>query len=186
MKTVEKSHQSVVSELSPQRGECVRQCSVETDPGEAGNTTMSVHRTSLLRQTQERRSAAPTVVSAVLVMSLFSFAVVEGFINHFSGSKPHPAPLCATSTATSNDVDVVGEGRRGDARGAALRLVDVAVSRGGSTLLSNIDWRVEPKSKWGLVVRFKCKQVCRVRCFFPLMLIYFVWLAAKKGCQWMR
>eukprot|EP00536_Pseudo-nitzschia_multiseries_P013219 jgi/Psemu1/261223/estExt_Genewise1Plus.C_5480026 len=35
--------------------------------------------------------------------------------------------------------------------GAALRLVDVAVSRGGKTMLSSIDWRVEPKSKWGLV-----------------------------------
>lgn len=68
---------------------------------------------------------------------------------------PKTQELCATTTTGNNneDVDVVGEGRRGDARGAALRLVDVAVSRGGTTLLRNIDWRVEPKSKWGLVVR---------------------------------
>jgi len=64
----------------------------------------------------------------------------------------HGSASAASTTATSDvDVDVVGEGRRGDSKGAALRLVDVAVSRGGNTLLSNIDWRVEPKSKWGLV-----------------------------------
>ena len=56
------------------------------------------------------------------------------------------------STEVDEDIDVVGEGRRGDAMGAALRLVDVAVSRGGKTLLSNIDLRVEPKSKWAIVV----------------------------------
>lgn len=40
---------------------------------------------------------------------------------------------------------------RGDARGAALLLDDVAVSRGSSQILQNVDWRVEPTSKWGLV-----------------------------------
>ena len=98
---------------------------------------------------QRRRVAAISFV--VLVLALF--AVVEGFVSRHpnSNQRRSPAHLCATATET-NDVDVVGEGRRGDAKGAALRLVDVAVSRGGSTLLSNIDWRVEPKSKWGLVV----------------------------------
>ena len=64
--------------------------------------------------------------------------------------------LNAAETAIDAEVDVVGEGRRGDAKGAALRLVDVAVSRGGSTLLRSIDWRIEPKSKWALVVSVKC------------------------------
>ncbi len=106
---------------------------------------------SLRRQKQTRRHFAALFVSTVLVLALFA-AIVEGFVIH--QPKKHQA-LCATTTASDNDVDVVGEGRRGDAKGAALRLVDVAVSRGGSTLLSNIDWRVEPKSKWGLVVRRK-------------------------------
>ena len=86
---------------------------------------------------------------ATMALVLFAAVVVEGFVIHQPTN--HPSLLCATATASDNDVDVVGEGRRGDAKGAALRLVDVAVSRGGSTLLSNIDWRVEPKSKWGLV-----------------------------------
>ena len=40
---------------------------------------------------------------------------------------------------------------RGDARGAALRLEEVSVSRGSSQILSDLNWRIEPKSKWALV-----------------------------------
>lgn len=108
-----------------------------------------------------RRTRQGTRVTAILfaVLALALSPVVEGFIagsprSCGGSSRQPPAHLYNTATDTSNnDVDVVGEGRRGDAKGAAMRLVDVAVSRGGSTLLSNIDWRVEPKSKWGLVVR---------------------------------
>lgn len=90
---------------------------------------------------------------------LFSAIDVQAFIiihphnaNHHRNSRTVLYDTAVESPAIKEDVDVVGEGRRGDAKGAALRLVDVAVSRGGTTLLSNIDWRVEPKSKWGLVV----------------------------------
>ena len=96
---------------------------------------------------QKRRPVSTIFFLVVLVAALLA-VIVEGFVA--VSRKPSHHALC--STATSDDVDVVGEGRRGDAKGAALRLVDVAVSRGGSTLLSSIDWRVEPKSKWGLVV----------------------------------
>jgi ATP-binding cassette subfamily F protein 3 len=40
---------------------------------------------------------------------------------------------------------------RGDARGAALRLENVAVTRGTAQILKDINFRVEPKSKWALV-----------------------------------
>ncbi len=98
-------------------------------------------------QRQKRRAASTIFFSVFLLLSLFA-VIVEGFV--VVSRDPSHHVLCASSS--DEDVDVVGEGRRGDAKGAALRLVDVAVSRGGSTLLSNIDWRVEPKSKWGLVV----------------------------------
>ena len=99
----------------------------------------------------------PTIFS-LAVLAIIA-AVVDGFATRSSvvpriggnGNRRRTEESTTLREAT-NDVDVVGEGRRGDAKGAALRLVDVAVSRGGSTLLSNIDWRVEPKSKWGLVV----------------------------------
>eukprot|EP00592_Proboscia_alata_P006477 CAMPEP_0194357088 /NCGR_PEP_ID=MMETSP0174-20130528/4621_1 /TAXON_ID=216777 /ORGANISM="Proboscia alata, Strain PI-D3" /LENGTH=632 /DNA_ID=CAMNT_0039126963 /DNA_START=63 /DNA_END=1961 /DNA_ORIENTATION=+ len=39
----------------------------------------------------------------------------------------------------------------GDTKGAALRLSDVAISRGASPLLSSIDWSVQPKERWGIV-----------------------------------
>lgn len=40
---------------------------------------------------------------------------------------------------------------RGDARGAALLLEGVTVYRGPAEILRNIDWRVEPRTKWALV-----------------------------------
>jgi ABC-type cobalamin/Fe3+-siderophores transport system ATPase subunit len=51
------------------------------------------------------------------------------------------------ATASSSD-DMLS---RGDARGAALRLENVAVSRGSAQILKDINFRVEPKSKWALV-----------------------------------
>jgi ATPase subunit of ABC transporter with duplicated ATPase domains len=41
--------------------------------------------------------------------------------------------------------------RRGDTRGAALLVENVAISRGASQILTSINWRIEPKAKWGLV-----------------------------------
>jgi len=103
-----------------------------------------------------RRRCSPTTLFGILLASAL-FALVDGFVPRSvdqslrrSRGNCNPGALAAAA-ADDDDDDVVGEGRRGDAKGAALRLVDVAVSRGGSTLLSNIDWRVEPKSKWGLV-----------------------------------
>ena len=39
----------------------------------------------------------------------------------------------------------------GDTKGAALRLSDVAISRGASPLLKNIEWSVQPNERWGIV-----------------------------------
>jgi ATP-binding cassette subfamily F protein 3 len=39
----------------------------------------------------------------------------------------------------------------GDTRGAALRLQDVAISRGDTPLLNNIQWAVQAKERWGIV-----------------------------------
>mmetsp|Transcript_9790 Transcript_9790/g.15036 ORF Transcript_9790/g.15036 Transcript_9790/m.15036 type:complete len:735 (+) Transcript_9790:139-2343(+) len=41
--------------------------------------------------------------------------------------------------------------KRGDTRGAALLVENLAVSRGPAQILSDINFRVEPKSKWGVV-----------------------------------
>jgi len=109
------------------------------------------------RHSNRRQQLVPTTF--VWIVLVYCLAAVKAFVSH--QRQPRRATQCFTSTrigstispssSSIDDVDVVGEGRRGDAKGAALRLVDVAVSRGGSTLLNNIDWRVEPKSKWGLV-----------------------------------
>ena len=38
----------------------------------------------------------------------------------------------------------------GDTKGAALRLSDVAISRGATPLLKNIEWSVQPNERWGI------------------------------------
>ena len=45
----------------------------------------------------------------------------------------------------------------GDTKGAALRLTDVAISRGASPLLKDIEWSVQPKERWGIGT---CMYVC--------------------------
>ena len=39
----------------------------------------------------------------------------------------------------------------GDTRGAALRLENVAISRGATPLLNNINWSIQPNERWGIV-----------------------------------
>lgn len=39
----------------------------------------------------------------------------------------------------------------GDTKGAALRLEGVAISRGATPLLQNINWSVQPNERWGIV-----------------------------------
>lgn len=39
----------------------------------------------------------------------------------------------------------------GDTKGAALRLDGVAISRGASPLLKNINWSIQPNERWGIV-----------------------------------
>jgi len=118
---------------------------------------MNAIRIANIRRVPKRRRLS----TILLVLVIVFFAAVEAFVSF----QPRPQRCSATSSTASSvdDVDVVGEGRRGDAKGAALRLVDVAVSRGGSTLLSNIDWRVEPKSKWGLVGANGCGKSTLLR-----------------------
>lgn len=58
--------------------------------------------------------------------------------------------LVATK-ATATAVAVEDKLSRGDARGAALMVEDVSIARGSAQILTGIDWRVEPKSKWAIV-----------------------------------
>lgn len=41
--------------------------------------------------------------------------------------------------------------KRGDARGAALVVEDASVYRGPAPILTDINWRVEPKAKWAIL-----------------------------------
>ena len=59
----------------------------------------------------------------------------------------------STSTAAVSTVSSSSSSsnNRGDARGAALLLQNVNVFRGPTQILRNIDWRIEPGTKWAIV-----------------------------------
>ncbi|KAG7336663.1 ABC transporter, ATP-binding protein [Nitzschia inconspicua] len=74
-----------------------------------------------------------------------------------AGSTANTVTSTLTSTVTTTTTayaanSIIDDGlSRGDARGAAIRLEGVSISRGNSQILKDIDWRIEPKAKWGLI-----------------------------------
>ena len=68
-------------------------------------------------------------------------------------SRRVPQPLFAGATleAPPTDVEEAYGTVVGDTKGAELRLDGVAISRGSSPLLKNIDWSVNPGERWGIV-----------------------------------
>ena len=66
---------------------------------------------------------------------------------------PQPQPLFAGATleAPPTDLEEAYGTVVGDTKGAELRLDSVAISRGSSPLLRQIDWSVNPGERWGIV-----------------------------------
>jgi ATP-binding cassette, subfamily F, member 3 len=64
-------------------------------------------------------------------------------------TSPRPAPKQRTTNAVLQAEPL--RRQEGDTRGAALLLEDVTVFRGPAPILQDLTWRVEPKTKWGLV-----------------------------------
>ena len=69
----------------------------------------------------------------------------------------------------------------GDTKGAALRLDNVAISRGASSLLKNIDWSVQPNERWYVKKYATCVQLgyeqleCHTYCMiFVLKQLFYV------------
>ena len=56
-----------------------------------------------------------------------------------------------TSTAQPSPETTRDVLSRGDARGAAVLLEGVSIMRGSAQILEDIDWRVEPRSKWAVI-----------------------------------
>eukprot|EP00588_Corethron_pennatum_P004368 CAMPEP_0194286906 /NCGR_PEP_ID=MMETSP0169-20130528/33571_1 /TAXON_ID=218684 /ORGANISM="Corethron pennatum, Strain L29A3" /LENGTH=761 /DNA_ID=CAMNT_0039033451 /DNA_START=89 /DNA_END=2374 /DNA_ORIENTATION=- len=69
---------------------------------------------------------------------------------------PHATPLHMVSSVADRKVVPVSIDEPtgttiGDTRGATLLLEDVAISRGATPLLTNVEFRVEPGARWGIV-----------------------------------
>ena len=70
-------------------------------------------------------------------------------------SKPNGCSALASSTTTMDspptDTEETFGTVVGDTKGAALRLDGVAIYRGASPLLREINWSVQPNERWGIV-----------------------------------
>jgi len=97
-------------------------------------------------QSQHRLQFSPT--SRTQPHSVFRILATTAATYSTSEEAPPPA-------ASSPKTDQFGP-NRGDANGAALLLEQVNVYRGSDRILDSIDWRVEPRSKWGLVGQNGC------------------------------
>lgn len=78
----------------------------------------------------------------VLLLTLVMVRRIHGFQPLNLAYRPPTALASSTS-----DLDAL----RGDARGAAVLLENVSVYRGSAPIVRDIDWRVEPRTKWALV-----------------------------------
>jgi ATP-binding cassette, subfamily F, member 3 len=73
-------------------------------------------------------------------------------IHKLAAASAASSSATTTTSSSSSSTSAIADGlSRGDARGAAIRLENVSISRGNSRILNNIDWRIEPKAKWGLI-----------------------------------
>lgn len=79
------------------------------------------------------------------------FLVLISCTQAFLGKQHSSHSPCLTTSCFATLSETSDVLSRGDAKGAALRLEQISVSRGSAQILQNIDWRIEPKSKWALV-----------------------------------
>ena len=109
-----------------------------------------------------RISAASFLLAALAATqrepaNAFSFAPSRSSTQRQTGSKlfstaAPPSPTKSqTKTAIRTEEQEVYGTVVGDTKGAALRLENVAISRGASPLLQNIEWSVQPNERWGIV-----------------------------------
>lgn len=65
-----------------------------------------------------------------------------------------PGTCLAASTSETRETTASSSNKKRQedfARGAALLVEDVAIQRGDAQILKNINWRVEPRTKWALI-----------------------------------
>ena len=82
-------------------------------------------------------------------------ATARPFIGGSSSSSISTRLYQSTMTAVTALDEVVSAGTSGttigDTKGAVLRLQDVAISRGATPLLRDINWSVQANQRWGIV-----------------------------------
>jgi hypothetical protein len=98
-------------------------------------------------------SAAAIFYVALATKQASSFSPVVGGTNsiaHHVSSLSKSSLYSAVAEAPPTETEEVYGTVVGDTKGAALMLTDVAISRGASPLLKDIEWSVQPNERWGI------------------------------------
>jgi ABC-type multidrug transport system fused ATPase/permease subunit len=83
-------------------------------------------------------------------VSAFFVAPPSRIVTIASSATRAPGQLFSTIASPTETDEVFGT-VVGDTKGAVLRLTNVAISRGATPLLKNIEWSVQPDERWGIV-----------------------------------
>mmetsp|Transcript_55733 Transcript_55733/g.64350 ORF Transcript_55733/g.64350 Transcript_55733/m.64350 type:complete len:650 (+) Transcript_55733:158-2107(+) len=100
-----------------------------------------------------------TIIQAFVPISIPSTTTTSSTITKTSTASTSTLPSTSRIYSTTlvapegppTDTEEVYGTVVGDTKGAALRLDGVAISRGATPLLQNIDWSVQPNERWGIV-----------------------------------
>ena len=103
-------------------------------------------------------------IGTIALTAFLAFHSASGFASLSVGPSSYSSSLltqtstirssllhAATLEAPPTDTEEKYGTTVGDTQGAALRLSEVAISRGSEPLLKDINWSVQPKERWGIV-----------------------------------
>jgi ATPase subunit of ABC transporter with duplicated ATPase domains len=97
--------------------------------------------------------ATRILLASLLVLNL-RITPHEAFVTVSSRSafqQQRRSSSSSSNTISSSSLHSTKPSAAADARGAAVLLEQVSVFRGPNAVLQNIDWRIEPRTKWALV-----------------------------------
>jgi hypothetical protein len=107
-------------------------------------------------------SSTAICCALAFVQNASAFTITPSSVSSVTATAARSSLFSSVLEAPPTETEEVYGTIVGDTKGAALRLSDVAISRGATPLLKNIEWSVQPNERWGIgtFVSFVCSFAC--------------------------
>jgi ATP-binding cassette subfamily F protein 3 len=96
-------------------------------------------------------SSTAICCALAFVQNASAFTITPSSVSSVTATAARSSLFSSVLEAPPTETEEVYGTIVGDTKGAALRLSDVAISRGATPLLKNIEWSVQPNERWGIV-----------------------------------